>query len=102
MLFQRENLYKVITIQLYKYWNTMEPYDNTPFKKYVKTDEQKYIHKNKIEWMFCFEECLYLCDNNRGCGIDNLYTLCNKINPSDFKELYKKIDETTNLYVKPK
>ena len=81
----------------------METSDNSnPLPFYVKTDEMKYIHKNKIEWMFHFEDCLYMCSDNRGCGIDNIHTICNKINPSHFKELYKKIDETTNLYVKPK
>ena len=81
----------------------METSDNSnPLPFYVKTDEMKYIHKNKIEWMFHSDDCLYMCSDNRGCGIDNIHTICNKINPSDFKELYKKIDETTNLYVKPK
>ena len=75
---------------------------NTFIESYVKTDEMKYIHKNKIEWMFHFEDCLYMCSDSRGCGIDTIHTICNKINPSHFKELYKTMDETTNLYVKPK
>ena len=56
---------------------------------YIKTDDNAIVNEKHIRWVKKMNECLTVCALQRGCGIDQTFSIC-KVNSS---ESYAKLNK---------